>query len=99
ATRDGDGNISRMGFAPSQENFWLYGTMFGGTFFDDATNTVTANAPNNVAALEWLRTHPEKYDPGKLAAFQEGLANERAQNLDPLISGKYALQLQGPWKL
>ena len=95
--RDADGNITRMGFSTS--DLWLWGTVFGGSFYDPAENKVTANDPNIVRALEWMRSYREKYDPKKVAEFEEGLASERAQNLDPLISGKYAIQTQGPWKL
>ena len=95
--RDADGNISRLGF--SSNDLWLWGTVFGGSFFDDANQKVTANDPAIIQALTWMRTYPEKYDPQKVAEFQEGLSSERAQNLDPFISGQYAMQVQGPWKL
>ncbi len=95
--RDGDGNISRMGFSSS--DLWLWGTVFGGSFFDAASNTVTANDPNIVRALTWMRSYREKFDPQKVAEFEEGLSSERAQNLDPFIAGQYAMQVQGPWKL
>ena len=59
--RDADGNISRLGF--SSNDLWLWGTVFGGSFYDDANQKVTANDPAIVQALVWMRTYPEKYDP------------------------------------
>jgi multiple sugar transport system substrate-binding protein len=94
--KDGD-KITRMGFQPT--DLWLWGTVFGGSFYDPETKTVTANDPNIVRALEWMQTYPEKYGAREIAAFQAGLSSERAQNLDPFISGKYSMQMNGPWKL
>lgn len=93
-----EGNtITRLGFLPS--DLWLWGTVFGGSFYDPETGQVTANDPAIVRALSWMQSYPEKYGAREVAAFQAGLSSERAQNLDPFISGKYAMQIQGPWKL
>ncbi|MGH2562308.1 MAG: ABC transporter substrate-binding protein [Thermomicrobiales bacterium] len=97
--RQDNGNIDRMGFLPNSGEFWLWGTVFGGDFYDEENQKVTANDPKLVEALTWYQAYAEKYDAKKVAAFNEGLASERAQNLDPFIAGKYAIQSQGPWKL
>lgn len=91
------GKITRMGFLPN--DLWLWGTVFGGSFYDDVAKQVTANDPAIVEALGWIRSYPEKYGAREVAAFQAGLSSERAQNLDPFIAGKYSMQIQGPWKL
>jgi Bacterial extracellular solute-binding protein len=93
-TRRGPGGrIDRMGFLPnSDENqFWLFGTVFGGKFYDAQSQKVTADDPNLVRALEWFQSYPKKYGSKKVAAFQSGLSSERAQNLDPFIAGKLSL--------
>jgi multiple sugar transport system substrate-binding protein len=97
--RKENGTIDRMGFLPDKDQFWLWGTVFGGSFYDPANKKVTANDPKLVQALDWNASYARTYDAKKVAAFQEGLASERAQNLDPLIAGKYTIQSQGPWKL
>ncbi|HET9660476.1 MAG TPA: ABC transporter substrate-binding protein [Thermomicrobiales bacterium] len=97
--RADNGNIDRLGFLPSSDNFWLWGTVFGGNFFDYETQKVTANDPKLVEAMTWYQSFPKEYGADKVAAFNEGLADERAQNLDPFISGKFSMQAQGPWKL
>jgi multiple sugar transport system substrate-binding protein len=97
--RQDNGNIDRMGFLPTDYQFWLWGTVFGGSFFDYDNQRVTANDPKLVEALSWYQSYAEKYDPRKVAAFNEGLASERAQQQDPLLSGKFSMQIQGPWKL
>jgi multiple sugar transport system substrate-binding protein len=101
-TRRGPGGrIDRMGFLPnSDENqFWLFGTVFGGKFYDAQSQKVTADDPNLIRALEWFQSYPKKYGSREVAAFQSGLSSERAQNLDPFIAGKLSMMVQGPWKL
>jgi multiple sugar transport system substrate-binding protein len=49
--------------------------------------------------MTWYQSYAEKYGPENIAAFTDGLASERAQNLDPLLAGNYSMQVQGPWKL
>lgn len=95
--QDSNGNITRMGFLPG--DLFLWGTVFGGSFYDPTSDSVTANDPAIVEALTWMRSYPEKYGKDQVAEFQAGLASERAQNLDPLIAGKFSMQIQGPWKL
>lgn len=97
--RRDDGAIERMGFLPSVENFELWGTVFGGSFYDPATNAITANDPKLVEALTWYRTYAETYGASEVAAFREGLASERGGALDPFLAGKFSMQDQGPWKL
>ena len=94
--KDGD-KITRLGFLPN--DLWLWGTVYGGNFYNAETGQVTANDPGVVQALQWIRSYPEKYGAREVAAFQSGLSSERAQNLDPFIAGKYSMQIQGPWKL
>ncbi len=97
--KQGNGTIDRMGFLPAAGDFWLWGTVFGGSFYDAASGKVTANDPKLVEALTWYQSYTQKYDAKQVAAFADGLASERAQQLDPLIAGKYSMQIQGPWKL
>jgi len=95
------GAIDRMGFLPNTDEvqFWLWGTAFGGKFFDTQSQKVTADDPDLVRALEWFQSYARKFGVKEVAAFQSGLSSERAQNLDPFIAGKLSMMMQGPWKL
>lgn len=95
------GGIDRMGFLPNtdENQFWLFGTVFGGKFYDPASGKVTADDPNLLRALEWFQSYAKKFGAKEIAAFQSGLSSERAQNLDPFIGGKLSMMIQGPWKL
>lgn len=95
------GRLARMGFLPNSngDQVWLFGTGFGGKFYDSTSGTVTANDPKIVEALTWFQSYAKRYDPKAVASFQASLANERATNFDPFISGKFSIMSQGPWKL
>jgi multiple sugar transport system substrate-binding protein len=95
------GGIDRMGFLPNtdENQFWLFGTVFGGKFYDAQSQKVTAADPNLVRALEWFQSYSKKFGAKEIASFQSGLSSERAQNLDPFIGGKLSMMVQGPWKL
>jgi hypothetical protein len=82
-----------------ENQFWLFGTVFGGKFYDPQTQQISADDPNLVRALEWFQSYAKKYGSKEIAAFQSGLSSERAQNLDPFIGGKLSMMVQGPWKL
>jgi len=91
-------NITRLGFTETWLDRWL--PCFGGQF-TDAKGNVTANHPNNVKALEYLVSFSKMLDPKKVAAFQTALAGagERSAGLDPFLTGKVSMQVNGPWEL
>lgn len=92
---DDRGNIIRAGFLP--ENLQWWGAMFGGQWYRGSK--ITANDPKIVKAGEWFASYSKKYDVRKLTAFRSGLAEERAMAFDPFISGKFAMQFMGQWKI
>lgn len=95
--RDAGGEITRLAFVSS--DLWLWGTVFGGSFYDPDGNKITANDANNVRALAWIRSKYEKYDPRKINEYAEGLGGDRSANLDPFVAGNYSMMMEGPWKL
>ncbi len=92
---DDRGNITVAGFLP--ENLQWWGAIFGGQWYVE--DKITANDPRIVEAGEWFASYSKKYDVKKLTAFRSGLAEERAMALDPFISGRFAMQLMGQWKI
>lgn len=90
--------IDRMGHMPTNYNLWS--AVWGGSWYDEDSQKVTANDPKNIEMFEWMASYSEKYDVTKVQAFEEGLASERAGVLDPFISGRIAIhEVGGPWKL
>lgn len=72
---------------------------FLGQFVADDGVTVTANDPNNLAALEWIAGRWERIGPEKLQDFYSSLQGrgERSAGQDPFLSGLRATLVTGPW--
>ena len=100
---DADGNFDRMGLlhlgfgGGGFPRAW-FGN-FGGQLYDADSDTITANDPNNVRALEWMMSYSERYGVDRLQRFQSGLSGERGGTQDPFIAGRLSMHLIGPWKL
>jgi multiple sugar transport system substrate-binding protein len=100
-----NGNIQQAGLLPwntygNANSIITYGWVFGGNFFNQVTNTVTANDPPIVDALAWMVSYAKKYDITKFSAFIApfgGSANFQAGQTFAL--GKLAMQPMGPWEI
>ncbi len=97
--RDKDGNLLRLGFAPNFGNSWLYlyGWMNGGHFISPDGKRCTLNDPKVVDALSWMtRIYDELGGAERVYAFQSGF---QGGDLDPFITGKLAMKIDGFWEL
>lgn len=95
-----NGDLVRIGFLPHSPNFgnsWLYiyGWLNGGSFLSPDGRTCTLNGPKVVDALSYVT---ELYDiqggTAKVLAFQ---TSGMAADLDPFMSGKIAMKIDGNW--
>jgi ABC-type glycerol-3-phosphate transport system substrate-binding protein len=99
------GNIQQVGLLPWQvygnaNSMFTWGWVFGGNFFDQAKNKVTANDPPIVAALEWMVSYAKKYDITKFASFVAPFGGTSNLNLGQVFGiGKLAMQPLGPWEI
>ncbi len=99
SARDGNGELSRIGFAPQFGNSWLYmyGWMAGGRFMSEDGRTCTLNDPPIVEGLQYM---VDVYDSlggyDKVTAFQAGF---QGGELDPFIQGKVAMKIDGSWQV
>ncbi|HOE95668.1 MAG TPA: ABC transporter substrate-binding protein [Candidatus Sumerlaeota bacterium] len=89
--------IVQMGFAPAEPGWWtmLWSTWFGGALWD-GEEKITADTPENRAALEWFRSYPLKYGLDNMRAFASGFGVFMSPQ-NPFYSGKIAMVLQGVW--
>jgi len=100
-----NGNIQQIGILPwnvygNANSIITWGWAFGGNFFNQATNTVTANDPPIVAALDWMVSWAKKYDITKIAAFTTPFGTgANFANGQTFALGKLAMQAMGPWEL
>ncbi|MEZ4866527.1 MAG: substrate-binding domain-containing protein [Caldilineaceae bacterium] len=97
-TYDSSGNIDVLGGDLTSTTVTM--GRFLGQFVSDDGTQVTANHPNNVAALEWLTNRWAKAGPEKMSAWIASLAGrgERSAGQDPFLSGLRATLVTGPWQ-
>lgn len=91
---DADGNIERVGILPAGMTWW--GRVFGGSFYDAETQTITANDPKNVAALEWMGGYRSRLGADKVAAFQSGFGDYMSTQ-NSFFAGKESMTQVGEW--
>ncbi|AJY77500.1 hypothetical protein VN24_04570 [Paenibacillus beijingensis] len=80
--KDG-GTYKRFGLIPwsTQGNFYTWGWVFGGDFYNTETGEVTANNPKNVEALQWLQQFANKYDISAMQSLSD------ASKVNPFAAG------------
>ena len=92
---DAQGHLQRVGFIPNFGNSWfyIYSWLNGGSFLSADGQTCTMASRENIEALTYVT---ELYDlmggAEAVSAFQSVL---QGGDLDPLISGKVAMRIDG----
>lgn len=99
-TWDEDGNLTRLGFLPWQNsNLWHWGWAHGATFYDEDTDTITADQDEALLqTLEWFKSYADKYDIEKIDRFRSGFGRSTMSSDDPWYVGKVSMQIDGSWK-
>jgi ABC-type sugar transport system permease subunit/ABC-type glycerol-3-phosphate transport system substrate-binding protein len=93
--RDARGNLTQVGFVPNYGNSWLYlyGWQNGGRFLSEDGRTCLLNEPAILGALEWVTG---VYDAlGGATAVDSFTATFQGGELDPLLTGKVAMKIDG----
>jgi multiple sugar transport system substrate-binding protein len=98
-----DGSIKQLGLLPNgsingggANYFQLWGNIFGGQWYNDATKKITATDPHNVQGLTWLANFWKQYGPSKLDRFESGFGTYLGPT-DPFVQGKVAMLIDGDW--
>ena len=99
--RDNIGAVTRYGFNPIYDQAWLYtwGFGFGGTFQDD-DRRITFAHPNNIAAMEFVKSFVDEIGVEDIDAMLAACAggNCRGEN-DYFWTGQSAMTCSGNWKV
>ena len=97
-TRLERGRITRMGFHHREPGWWvfLWGYMFGGSLYDPAANRATLATPENIQGYEWVRSYPREFGLQRVNDFRSTFGNYDSP-LNPFLSGKLSMVIQGPW--
>jgi len=90
-----EGNLVRYGAVPESLELWAY--IFGGSWYDPKTRTVTANRPENVKALRWMQKQAQKYDTFKLQRFRQSFGGWITSVNCPFYIGKTAIYPAGEY--
>lgn len=96
---DEDGNVTVLGFAPNYGNSWFYffSWMNDGEFMSEDGTKCTLNDLRCVEALQFMvDLYKDAGGYQQVLAFQSGF---QGGILDPLLSGKVAMKLDGYWNM
>ena len=103
APADGSTNRKRMGYLPDPRRIWAWAIVFGGRFADfaadDPQTSITADAPQNLAALQWMAGYADLYGPSELAAFRSGEQALTGSTFPLLADRRYAVIMDGQWRV
>lgn len=91
------GDPARIAYLPDDRRLWAWGVVFGGEFYDEAADRVTANHPRIVAALEWMVSYTRFHGLQKVRAFRS--INREAGAGSKLLDGRYGLMMDGQWRV
>jgi multiple sugar transport system substrate-binding protein len=96
---DADGNLTQVGFLPDQgwDHSDLYVRMFGGFWYSDDGQHVTANSQPMIDSLTWQQQFYTKYGADKVLAFSSGWADQYMSADYPFYTGKMAMYVDGEW--
>lgn len=88
---ESNGDMRQIGMVPwevfgNTNTMYTWGWIFGGDFFDATTQTVTADHPNNIRALEWLRTYYDRY-----SVYLPSLNSRQIPNQDRFMTALEAM--------
>jgi ABC-type glycerol-3-phosphate transport system substrate-binding protein len=93
--KDTNGDIQRIGYIPTAGHLINWSYIFGGKFYDPASQKITANDPANVAFLEKLADYVKLLDVDKLTAFNQRPGTFEAGN--PFATKQSAFVFDGFW--
>lgn len=96
---DQEGRITRLGFAPSFGDSWLYiyGFLNGGRFMSDDGRTVLLNEPAIVEALTFMRDLYESV--GGVSRTDAFLGSATGEQFDPFGTGRVSMKIDGDFSL
>jgi len=95
--RNAAGKIEVIGHLPQEPGWWMHqwGRWFGGELWD-GNETVTATTPENLEALRWIASYPNRFGVEDLLILRDGFGNF-ASPQNAFFQGRVAMVLQGPW--
>ncbi len=93
-----DFRIVKLGFSPNEPGWWKnqWGYWFGAEMWN-GQDEVTADSPENIAAMRWHGGYTEKYGIENMQRFGASFSGSFASPQNPFMDGRVAMVLQGVW--
>jgi ABC-type sugar transport system, periplasmic component len=94
--KDSTGRLTQLGLLPP-DDIYVFKCLFGGSLYDPATGRLTADSPENVAALDWYTRLIRSMGPWEeVNAFKSGFGASQSAN-NPFYTGQVAMFISGEW--
>lgn len=93
-----NGRVDRFGYLPDARRLWAWGTVFGGSFYDHDSQSVTLADPPIVKALQWMAGFRERYGADTISSFRQGDQALPGKSF-PLLAGRYTALMDGQWRV
>jgi multiple sugar transport system substrate-binding protein len=100
--KDANGRITRYGFNPIYDQAWSYtwGFAFQGEFQDPATLRITTAHPNNIQAMEFVKSFVDEIGVEEIDAMLAACAGTACNDAnDYFWTGQSAMTCSGNWKV
>ncbi|MES2200635.1 MAG: ABC transporter substrate-binding protein, partial [candidate division FCPU426 bacterium] len=92
------GKYTQLGFLPVDPGWWHYGWgYFFGAELWDGKGKITADSPENLRAMEWIRSYVDEYGAAPLQVFRSNFGINYSMSQNPFMSGTLAMQEQGSY--
>jgi len=91
-----DKGIQRVGMMRGSIFSWAY--VYGGDWFDEKANKVTADTEKNIAALDMIGEYYKRLGTSKIQAFQSGFGDFMSAN-NPFMAGLQTIYNCGEWMI
>ena len=95
--KDRNGHLIQIGFLPSEPGWWKYswGFWFGAELWD-GKDRITANSPEHLAAMKWVKSYVDKFGYLELDRFKKTFGGFSSPD-NAFFTGKVAMEIQGVW--
>lgn len=93
-----DGTLERVGFLHKEPGWWswIWGYHFGSALYDPATDRALADAPQTIAAYQWMQSYTKSLGVENVERFQSGFGPYGTPE-SAFLTGKVGMVNQGPW--
>lgn len=92
------GALVQVGILPQEPGYWPWAfcQWFGGRLVDEDGNITIGTDPQNLEAMEWIKSYTEYYGVEEMKIFASGFGRAGSPQ-NPFFAGKVAMMLNGVW--